>query len=105
MLLGLAQREPRKQERTGCWDHRDAVNRADPVERQDHQPDGRERSEQGADRIERLPQPECAAADLGRGLVGDHCVARAAPYALADAVGEARAHDHCGAGREREQGL
>ena len=56
-----------------------------------HQPDRDERREQRADGVERLPQAEGAAADLGRGFVGDHRVARRPANALADAVGEARA--------------
>ena len=105
MLRGLAQRQPREQERQSGGDHRDPKHRADIAREPPHQRDRGERREQRADGVERLPEAEGAAADLRRGLVGDHGVAGRAADALADAVGEARGHHRRPAGGEREERL
>ena len=57
------------------------------------------------DRVEPLPQAKCPATHFGRGLVGDDRIAGRTPYAFADAIGEARAHQLQRALRDREQRL
>ena len=57
-----------------------------------------ERPEEGADRVERLAQPEARPAQLRRASVGDQRIARRAANALADAVDEARGDQPADAG-------
>ncbi len=101
----LLERQPGEQEAEQRRDRRHPEHRSDIAGEPDHQPDRRDRRDHRPDGVERLAQAERAAANLGRRFVGDHPVARRAADALADPVGEARAHHFGGARGEREQRL
>ncbi len=85
--------------------HRHPEHRAEIVRPQQHQPDRQQRPEEGADRVQRLAQPERRAAYLRRRDVGEQRIARRAAYTLADAVAQARGEDHAHALCQREHRL
>ena len=97
--------EQGEQERQGRRDGGDPEHGADILDEQEHQPDGRDGGDERPDRVERLTQPECSPAHFRQSLVGDDRIAGRAPYAFADPVSEARAHQLQRALRDREQGL
>src|SRR5713101_3048969 len=72
---------------------------------QPHQPYGEERAEEGADRVERLAQPEARAAQMRRADIGDERVARRTPDALADPIDEPRGDQPFDRWRERKNRL
>jgi hypothetical protein len=74
-------------------DHRKPKNSPEVVGERDHQDESEQRTHEGADRVELLSQPVGRFAHGRRSDVGDQSVARRAPDALTDPVGEAR-HEH-----------
>ena len=65
---------------------RDPENGEHIFAEREHQPDGRQRPDEAADRIERLSEPECGATNFRRRHIGNKSVARRSANALSDPV-------------------
>ena len=105
LRIGILHAEGHQQERQDRRHHGDPEHRAEVVAPREHERHRDERPGDGADRVERLAQPEGGPADLLGREVGDERIARRAADALADAVEEARGEHEERTGREGEERL
>src|SRR3984893_10646063 len=75
------------------------------VGRQPHQPDSQQRSEKGADRVQRLTQTEARAAQMGGANIGNERVSRRTTDAFADTIDEPGRDQPADRGRKRKDRL
>jgi hypothetical protein len=104
-MFRFAHAEQQQDDCEKAGDYRDPEYRAEIICPQQHEDDGKQRTKESTDSVQRLPQAEGSAAYLGRGNVCQQRVARRTANALAGAVDQARDEHHAGTGCKRKQRL